>query len=673
MRLYHNLFHKAYCMKIKFIKSFLLLNMLSKSFFVPFTMVFACIIFLTNSSTENNGKINLKRKMIPSSENVIDHIKKNEISVIDEHVSTKCIQTETRSNMLNEKCCQTINSNIKRLNKIKSTDFEKPENQKQHLINLVSGDMQISAIEKHQLLTNEKESDSSYELNGIKIPQIIQPQNTEDGQTFNECHSTIKKSNLATQISKNLCIYKKRNHLTAQCEKTILNREYSFSKPGFGNTFSANEIEEKNKKIHSLIKYDKLLSESSYQMTKKNSKKNSNLKRRRCFQSNQILFFAYNSNFLENVISFFKKQNYTYDDSITLLYANLKIFLSHHIDIESSSLNKHDPESNKYSTARHVRNISKFVNLCPFCTDKKPDEINIDEIENEFISYISTRKKKKMISELFGQFFTESSKLYRGPVTPKILFSPNFWIAQRKILVEMCDFFKNVKMFVSVETRIKYLCNEYHQFFLKNNISMKLHFLPELQSIMYVLMRTPLHVFRQMKNRNFVILLVCLHSLNKFFNWIAEFYEQNKIAISESDASFPKFMFESISFLLRIAFIEPIWTLLPIHENAYMRYHFFIMQIYLEEILKNLNEVNPNHIIAMNSKILLPTIILIEKYAIQNQFKNFLEYSKIHLICLNESHVHDFLRILDLLREANIPYLSENSQALENSLRKSFF
>lgn len=382
-----------------------------------------------------------------------------------------------------------------------------------------------------------------------------------------------------------------------------------------------------------------------------------------------------NLTFITSISSFFNLSQIPYKDNnifSSVFLKNLDLFLMSQIQKIDPTMIEENPGKKRISSTQcKSGDKESYHNFCPFCPKHEYIEIESNKVENQFFFLFNNIVIRKDLKILFMNFFDQIFKMNEKPFSAALLFSSEFLKSQRMAFENLIIFFKSNSIILGQENRIKFLHSEYHELFM-NNIDMKLFFLPELHSIIYVLMRpsSDLHISRY--NRNFVTTFFSFLSLNEFFKWIQEFYEQNKASVNQSNPSFSRFVFQTISFIMRISFIELIFSLLSVHKNAQVKYHFLVTNIFYNELCIFLSKKNYYHAIAEKAKSFLPFIILAERFKIEKDINCFIEFDMLTNIKLNFLNFYTFKSFLEETKKSNIACLSNLSQELEDFLKISF-
>lgn len=438
----------------------------------------------------------------------------------------------------------------------------------------------------------------------------------------------------------------------------------------YSTTTSANEINarEKNQDVQIEQSNIKITEQSSQIQSKKSPSLRT--RNRQIFQNIQTLILKKNLNFITEISSFFESRIiFSPERDMTIDFLNLKIFLKNQINMANSKLIKDTLKTKKALRSRNIKNVTKLIHFCPFCKAEKLDEKDLDKIiEKKIIANFPVILLTVELTMKIQTLFDCIAESFKKPFTLENLFSCQFFKQQRMILENILNYFDSNKISFGKHNRRKYLHIEYHKLFLKN-VDMKLYFLPELQSIIYILLRTSLDHNMSRKNRNFFLLFYSFYSMNMFFEWIHDFYQKNKVTEISSADSLSKFVTQTISFILRISFIIPLCSLISVHENAQMRYYLFCLNVYHNELCTFLYKDDHKSAIETNSKILLPVIILIEKHLSRNLFMNLLEFKMPYLIQINQSCLLDFIKFLGIMKKGHIIALKDQSEKLENFLQ----
>lgn len=385
---------------------------------------------------------------------------------------------------------------------------------------------------------------------------------------------------------------------------------------------------------------------------------------------NNILVWKYNLSFILGISYFFMFNHIKFakKDQFKIV-SNSQQFIEKHINLTNLILQKQNTYGNNFiNDFSYQIQSTEFNHFCPLCPFNKFDAEIISKTEDKFILDLFESKVALELIILIQKLFTQISKSFNEPFSPERLFSTEFFKPQRIVLEDLLDFLSTKKrILLSLKQRVKYIHSEYHKLFL-TNIEMKLYFLSDLPSIIYVLLETRTIYHLLSENQNFIILFYSFYSLNMFFGWITEFYGECKVLVNSSESSYFEFVVQIISFVMRIAFIEPIFSVLKVPQTAQIEYHLLSMNIFNNELYTFLGKENFKKTIAINSKILISFIVLIGEYRKKDEFLYFLEFDRDQYFKINAFELHYFINFLDFLINCNIPYLSEQSLKLKNHL-----
>lgn len=358
-------------------------------------------------------------------------------------------------------------------------------------------------------------------------------------------------------------------------------------------------------------------------------------------------------------------------NELSIFCSNLMTFLSEQIEYSRYVLNNdHVCDTRTQHRQVKIKNVTKLKFFCPFCPIKKFKQKNYERMEKKLMSdfpYVSARYEFLM---KFKGLFESISKVFEEPFNLQNLFGSGFFSLQRMLFEDLLNFIKFNKIIFSEANRQKYLHIEYHKLFFTKT-DMKCYFLPEFQSIIYVLLRASLRNHIIVQIQYFMILFYSLYSMNKLFDWIHEFYQKNKTTDGQRTEPLSRFLAQSLSFLLRISFIEPIWSLVDIPKSAQVQYHILCLNIYHDELCIFLQEKREDCILVANSKIILPIAILIDKYN-KNEFVNILKFDMIELVRFNRINIFNFIDFLKLMKNANVEILNDQSVELLKFLHFHF-
>lgn len=629
-----------------------------KLFLISIMMIFIQVVYLSQNISHNNEIINLKRKAFDTVNHDIDHSKKYR----HEHENQHFNFTEMNSN-------QPIAENSMSYNQFSHANFSENniEQKDENISNLnnsfypfqLSNDTQFSNHMQYHT-NNEKTSAEQHQIYSTELQQY---QNTTDAMSLENCDQEANTSSHTFSELKNC-------HQLPLCIDTSV-RSHSSEIFEYDTSSSDSNVDDEFQNTSMEQKILKLTRERNVKQRK--FKMIYNRLRRQNLSNNRIVTMDDNYKFIKEISTIFTiRQSQLIENELQIMCRNLKPFLLDQIHLTNFNLNDDISGDNRALPSRNNKIIFKLINLCPFCKTQKLDEKETEKIEKKLIDEFENGVMKSEIRLLFKQLFHQIRKSYEKPFTIEDLFLSRFFLPQRIIIESMLKFFDLHKIGFGLAKRKEFLHHAYHRMFFEN-IEMKIYFLPELQSIIHVLLRTSSNEHLISKNRNFLVAFYSLYSLDLFFNWISKFYEQNKIYIDSPGYDSLRFVFQSISFIARICFVEPLSTLMTLHKNANMRYNFLIFNIYNNEILVYLRENNNKHIIAMNSYKLLPIIFLIEKHTIHNHFDFYLEFNLDELIQMNIHNIKNFMRILNFIKNTNIANLGEKSKELESFLNFHFF
>lgn len=308
-------------------------------------------------------------------------------------------------------------------------------------------------------------------------------------------------------------------------------------------------------------------------------------------------------------------------------------------------------------------------NFCPFCPTHEYKAIKDSRAIRDLFSIMIKNKKFK---DMVEYFYKENLKVFEAPFTPSLLFSSGFFKSLRMILENILKYLQLNSIYLGGrENQIQFLHSLCHEFMLKD-VDTKQYFLPELLSIIHILLN-PYSVDHLIKtNYNFMIAIYSFYSLNNFFDWIAKFYEENKIIIKQPDSGFSKFVLHLISFIMRVSFVEPIVSLLSIHKNAQMRYHFLSVNAFYNELCVFSGQMNHKYTIANKLNTLFSFVILIENYETKDRFDQFIHLNIDENAKLNISNFSSFRDFLFITKNDQILQLYNFTKIQKTSSGSSF-
>lgn len=387
----------------------------------------------------------------------------------------------------------------------------------------------------------------------------------------------------------------------------------------------------------------------------------------------QKSIFNDNNKFINDISDFFNfNASIISDNDLSVILSDLQKFVENYINnmTDLSSEQEYSIISDTVFRRMHL-NVSNLKNCCPFCSVHKFHEDLVNEKEEKLNLDLHKSRTTLKLTNLIQQFLREISDFTKEPFKPVHLFFSKFFKTQRIILDNILHSLDTKMTFLDRELQIKYVHFEYHKLFF-NNIEMKLFYLPELLSILYVMLKNKFVNEIKRRSQNSIIMFYTFYSLNKIFDWINDFHETNKTLEYQKNISLSRFIPHLISFIIRISFIEPILSLFKIHQNAQFRYHFLSLNIFYDELCIFLNRENKKKEIVENSKLLLPFIILVEEYTIENTFEYFLKHDLREFGKSNIFNFQDFRCFLNFMPKTNIQSLIHPSKKLKNSLIQNF-
>lgn len=351
------------------------------------------------------------------------------------------------------------------------------------------------------------------------------------------------------------------------------------------------------------------------------------------------------------------------DDDLLVFCTNLKTFMIHQVKYVDSLLSLENSDKNKSIRAKSLKsglNLDFFHPLkCSANFNKK------EEIEEEFLLSLPSGKVGMEITCFFRYFFKLSFMTYAEPFTPEKLFSSKILDERIKVYEKLLEIYDCPKIIISHTKQKKFLRIEYHKLF-SDNLEMKYHYIPEFFSIMYVILRALSTYDRIITSKNFLCIFFFLYSLNNFFYWINDYYEEERKKLeSQRDSPLSKLISQMISFTLRVSFIEPLCSQLNVHKNAQLRYHFLHLNVLCNELHKFLCEENPRFYIAEDAKTLMPVIILIEKYIITSQSSDVIQFNADALLKLEALNLLFFSKFINSLNQDPNFTLSHQLQKLK--------
>lgn len=124
-----------------------------------------------------------------------------------------------------------------------------------------------------------------------------------------------------------------------------------------------------------------------------------------------------------------------------------------------------------------------------------------------------------------------------------------------------------------------------------------------------------------------------------------------------------------ITFILRISFIKPIFSQLHIQKKTQMKYHFLCLNIFYDEVCNFLKEKNYHQSIAINSRKIIPLIILMKNFNYKNQSSCFLQFDMYEIIKANYISFLHFKDLLKLMQEKMDNFETNKFQEMESTLQ----
>lgn len=657
--------------------------MLSLYYIVLFWIVFVRFVQLSFDVIENKNIINFKRKGVELIENDAILPKRNRNIITNMHSSSNHNTISTKKYISGINYCDSTVFNIKNRNNLNSINASKNDKEGKitDCVNSNVDDIHIPGsytINYTKYLNNMQfdlttncdnfESSQSHDPSKLITPYIIK---IDTNQIPNKYDQLYQEASFSNATSASILM---NNHINVPIADNVSISESTQPACPANDTLMTIKYMEDKKDQDFTAEKKEIDLDKLYFVSRKKMKTTFENLRRQNLSINQMAIMHDNYKFINDISILFNSRQIQSYSTITLnICTNLKSFLLNRIEMIKNKMHMHEKikKNNRALPSRYIKNISKILYLCPFCSTHEFAKEDSNEIERQLIAEFGDGNLKCEVSYLIRNLFKRISDSFGKSFTPWNFFSSEFFLSQRIILEKILNIFDSHRLRFSSANRKKYLHAEYHKLFF-DDIDMKIHFLPEMQSIIYVLLRTSSNDHLLSRNRNFMIAFYCFHSMNKFFDWIREFYEQNKIHIQQFQASLAKFTFHSLSFVLRVSFMEPLFSLLTIHQNVLFRYHLLSLYIYQNELLIFLRETNHNHVIASNSYALLPIIILIEKYTIDNFFDHYLEFNINELVKMNSNNVKGFILILNLMKETEHNHFKDQSDKLEIFIKSKF-
>lgn len=240
-------------------------------------------------------------------------------------------------------------------------------------------------------------------------------------------------------------------------------------------------------------------------------------KKHREINNNKKLIFETNLLFIKKISSLFTFQKiFSISNDLSALCTNLETFLSNEIYVSNFALIGNAKETNQKFAYQSLDDTLELKYLCPFCSFQTLNADNFKNTNKKFIDNFIFMKTGSKPINIFIKYFEEISDLFCTSFTLDKLFSSQFFESQSIILKKVYDILDSSRILFKYNKKIDSIHVEYHKFFLMN-IGIKLHFLPEIESIIYVFLSTPFKNHTIIQNKHLVMLFLLPICIKRVF------------------------------------------------------------------------------------------------------------------------------------------------------------
>lgn len=494
------------------------------------------------------------------------------------------------------------------------------------------------------VLKNDAENSLGLNERKIILSNTGVSSSTKDNLEFRDVTKNIKQKN----IDNNNTTYMKEEKKMSKSTKQ-LQRAHSSSKNGkYTNELLYDTYNQKK------TSGDKSKSLSKFKIAQRKRK----IREHQNYNKSTIL--AANFEMIDSLSTFFRFEYdqlvdlcKSHDSSKYFFFKYMEIFLHKAIERTIQMMDtviKND--LGKKQVSMYVKNPIKLNYFCAFCTDSEVYQYKTSDLETEMIADLDRNSSTFDFKGLLKQLFDQINETFKYFISPELIFASDFFRGQRVILDKILQIFAAKKIFFVKNYKHRYLHLVYHEL-ISENIDLKLYFLPELQSMIYIFLRTSTYSLCDGNNQNFIILFYSFYSLNKFFKYLHSHGVSNMKMFSENFKNSHRIITQSISFVLRISFMQLIFSCLSVNCSAQMRYNYAIMKNYHNELLHFLNEKIDDQYIFHNFEQLISVLILCEYKCDHDLFLKSIKNDISSFYELNHQNIEFFHHFLVSLKQAN--------------------
>lgn len=263
-----------------------------------------------------------------------------------------------------------------------------------------------------------------------------------------------------------------------------------------------------------------------------------------------------------------------------------KIVLDEEIENVKFQLSKQDNSNLKIQNLKAMRNTTKLLNICHFCKKKEISSENIKKIEQELTTKLYKNEDCSASFNLFRKLFIEINETFQNLHLSKTILTTNFFLAQRALLQKILKSLDKNAFNIVNDITLDLLHIEYHK--LQTQIRFKSNLLPELPSILFIFINSFSHEYIH-NLHEFIILFYSFFSLNKFFDSLFKNIEA-KGYIQSTQTMYNTIFRQTMAFVIRFSFIEPILIVLNIKTIFFFTYRLLILEYNEKKIYSLFNQ-----------------------------------------------------------------------------------
>lgn len=539
---------------------------------------------------------------------------------------------------------------------VNSSNLDPKSNFMKRKIDEPSNDAQ-GTNEQISITNNIHENFSSFEFNHTNNNCPIRGHHDYiDTTDFDPAKKKLKHILYTKNSNEDNAIQKSNNNLSyiSEMNSDFNSSEKSAEDDYEKNTYIQKKTIENVSKDESLVVQDKITNENHEKLLDSVSRRT--LYRRTLFYLHDFLF-SNNVELVNNILPFFENSSNSiqHEDPnpnflIYKFFSNLDFSnLIRNIENNFISLNLTNVRRIKF---KNVINFAKFHSCCPFCRKSEiwyNESVNIKEI---VVNKLARSSSSQALIKLIMEYIVELDKFVLPDATLLSFFnSLGFFKLQRHKFEEMLDLLNEDSMQFTKQIKMQLLHVLYHRL-MSDNFNTKIDLLPEFPSFIYIILRSQMQEIFVSNNRYFVILFFSLYSINFFFSRIDNQYQ----IIKSNEVLLPGYLrivLQSISYLIRISFIELALSSLSVDKKAGMRYHFMCLTIFQNELLQFRHLDHRQSNLAKNFARLINLVLICEDNIEFEIFSSSLENNITCFLGINRNNIRTFLLFLEKLEKMN--------------------